>query len=233
MRFNIKKYISCGIVAVMLISITACSNNSENNQSSLSSVNSASSISSSISSSGSASELSSIADESSTTSIPDKYKLEAPIGSVGTTEPEYFDELGVFVTDKYKLYLGSGWSYECAYDDYTSVYGYTNDSIRGAVIVNISEEPDLPSDGQNPLDYYQSIIESTDNESSLKEASTQDVNGVTAYCFWYENPTNYLNTLYAFYNTDQHTYQVAGTLYESPDAFDILNSALATFEPLE
>ena len=92
MRFNIKKYISCGIVAVMLISITACSNNSENNQSSLSSVNSASSISSSISSSGSSSELSSIADESSTTSIPDKYKLEAPIGSVGTTEPEYFDE---------------------------------------------------------------------------------------------------------------------------------------------
>lgn len=233
MRFNLKKFISCGIAAVMLISATACSNDNENNQSSLSSVNSVSSASSAISSSGSSSEISSVADESSTVSIPDKYKLEAPIGSVGTTEPEYFDELGVFVTDKYKLYLGSGWSYELAYDDYTGVYGYTNDSIRGAVIVNISEEPDLPDDGQNPLEYYQNIIEMSDSESTLKEANTQNVNGVTAYCFWYENPTNYLNTLYAFYNTEQHTYQVAGTLYESPDAFDNLNNALATFEPLE
>lgn len=233
MNFRFKKFISCGIAAIMLISVTACSNNTENNQSNLSSIASVSSSSSSILSSESSSELSSISDESSTMSVPDKYKLEAPIGSVGTTEPEYFDELGVFVTDKYKLYLGSGWTCERAYDDYTGVYGYTNDSIRGAVIVNISEEPDLPSDSQNPLEYYQSIIESIDSESTLKEANTQNVNGITAYCFWYENPTNYLNTLYAFYNTDQHTYQVAGTLYESPDAFDILNSALATFEPLE
>lgn len=233
MKFNLRKFISCGIAVVMLISITACSNNTENNQSSLSSVNSGSSVSSDILSSESSSQSSAAPQESSTISIPDEYKLEAPIGSVGTTEPEYFDELGVFVTDKYKLYLGSGWSYERAYDEYTGVYGYTNDSIRGAVIVNISEEPDLPDDGQNPLEYYQNIIESTDTESTLKEANTQDVNGVTAYCFWYENPTNYLNTLYAFYNTEQHTYQVAGTLYESPDAFEILNSALATFEALE
>ena len=165
--------------------------------------------------------------------IPDKYKLKAPIGFTGTTKPEFSAETGTFICDKYILTLDDTWVCERAYEDYTGVYGYIGKGYGGSMLVNITDKPDLPPAGEDPLEYYKYQIADNTGEYNLKEEAARTINGVNAYCYWYESPTTYMNIMYAFYTTDYYTYELAGSFTESEAAFDAVQYALGTFKTLD